>query len=106
MALLGLAALSADERRHATLSWKLLRWLLGEKPELRLLAKQYFESGIAAHWNSELQSHPWTHSWGRLSGLQRLIVIRKTLREVVVPCVNQLFGHHHAEEVDSITIQA
>lgn len=102
----GLAKLSADERRHAVLSWKLLRWLLDEKPELRPLAKRFFDSGIAAQWTPEAESHPWTHAWGRLSGLQRVMVIRKTLREVIVPCVSELFSHHQPKEISVATTRA
>lgn len=89
---LSLDKLAADERRHAALSWKALRWLLSERPELRPFAKTCFESGVRDQWNPTVETHPWTHSWGRLSGLQRTMVIRKTIAKVIAPCAHDLFA--------------
>lgn len=81
-----LAKIATDERRHATLAWKTLHWVLQRHPEWSEKVRVWFDEGIAAHWAQEYASHPWTHPWGRLSGEAKGQVVRAALIEVVGPC--------------------
>ena len=99
-----LAELAEDERRHSTLSWKALRWILNQHPERRAEVKGWFAEGLAAQWNQEVEEHTWSHSWGRLSGVEKKQVIQRTILEVISPCAKQLLAATAVEAGQATTL--
>jgi hypothetical protein len=77
-----------DEARHAELSWAFVRWLLGEHPELRVLAAATFDSYRLPQPGDEadLAEH------GLSSGRAQHAIAKRILREVVRPCADALLG--------------
>ena len=93
-----LSKIATDERKHATLAWKTLHWVLKQHPEWSDKVRTWFDEGIAAHWNQEYPSHSWTHGWGRLSGAEKGHVVRAALTQVVGPCGVQVLNSLNATE--------
>lgn len=73
--------IARDERRHATLAWRSLKWLLQQHPELRTVAIQEFARKVEVGDDS---------AYGLLDGPAKLAVAERTMRQVVLPCAAQL----------------
>jgi len=76
-----LEGIARDERRHAALAWRTLRWLLQRHPELMAVAIQEFAREVEVGDDS---------AYGLLDGPAKLAVAERTMRQVVLPCAAQL----------------
>ncbi len=91
-----LLQMAEEEGQHAALAWKSLRWLLQIHPELRPLARQGLEVGMARHRASahSMAPQPGLERWGVHPAAGEVHL--QTLARVVAPVVRALFEEEGA----------
>lgn len=86
-----LEAIAADESAHAALAWRVVQWLLVERPELHAVAREEFDrapvEGVAME-DTVLLGGAANH--GILDGTELARVRTDALRDVVLPCARAL----------------
>ncbi|MCB9741496.1 MAG: ferritin-like domain-containing protein [Alphaproteobacteria bacterium] len=80
-----------DERRHAALAWRTLRWLLAHDASLVAVAQAAAESALAEHL-APLPDEPGARAHGLLSAELRDAVRREAAETVVRPCLAAAAG--------------
>jgi hypothetical protein len=92
--------IAEDESRHASLSWRFVRWMLAEHPELRDVARNAFAEGIAQAVPNR-RNEPWhleAEAYGLLAPEAGDELARHVVRDVITPCAAALFGGQPAAE--------
>jgi hypothetical protein len=88
-----LAQISPDERRHAELAWRFLRWALSQDARVADVVRSECER-VARELNAPLPSEPdprpESATYGVLSPALRTEVRRAALAQVVLPCAQAL----------------
>ncbi len=87
-----LSTIADDESRHATLSWRFVRWMLTERPDLRPVAARAFADGIAEVLQSRTDE-PWqleAEPLGLLAPTSSDAVAARVVAEVIRPCAASL----------------
>ncbi|MCB9741495.1 MAG: ferritin-like domain-containing protein [Alphaproteobacteria bacterium] len=80
-----LTRIAEDERRHAALAWRTLRWLISQDAELIEVAEQAMQSALDHHL-AEVAPSPGAPAFGMLGERERLSLRRAAARAVVRPC--------------------
>ncbi len=86
--------IGADEKRHAELAWRFIRWATEQRPELgaRLLALALDEA--AAHRRDLVgvasKERAWVAAYGLVPSGQRRALRTAVLEDVVIPCLTAL----------------
>ncbi len=82
-----LTAIAEDETRHAALAWRMVRWVLDQRPDLHPAAEAAFDTAIA-----EARARPVSDSavdlsaWGVLTGQAARDATHEALATIVAPC--------------------
>jgi hypothetical protein len=92
-----LAKIARDERRHAELAWRFVRWAVEEDAGLRVLAECVIERAVADAARDARTSPAFLVSNAELAhgvvpDALRAEVRARVLREVVAPCAEALLG--------------
>lgn len=82
--------IAEDETRHAELSWAFVRWLLGERPELRPLAARTFASATVGPRPED--DGPGLEAVGLLGPQLRWSLRRSVFQQVIGPAVGELLA--------------
>jgi hypothetical protein len=86
-----LRQLVRDEEKHAVLSWKIVSWLLQEKPELSGLAAEVFEEALATVYASVyVDDSPVYAVFGRLGPEATQAALQSGVEGLIKPCARQL----------------
>ena len=83
--------IAADEERHAALAWKVVSWMIEERPELRSVAEGVFAQAVSRRATS-LGRRAGAPALGVLSGEALARVHADALDNVVIPCARGLFA--------------
>jgi hypothetical protein len=86
-----LGQIAADEERHAALAWKVVKWMLEEKPELVEVASDAFTRAVGAR-SSAGAAELGAPALGVLSGRELARVHADALDNVVIPCAGAIFA--------------
>jgi hypothetical protein len=87
-----LEEIANDEARHAELAFRIVQWLIGERPELRCVAAEEFEEALACiDADAEPTGVGELRSFGVLDDGALARVRRRALGAVVGPYVERLF---------------
>lgn len=86
-----LEQISEDEERHAALAWKVVSWMIEERPELRPVAERVFAQAVSRRATS-LGRGAGAPALGVLSGAELARVHADALDNVVIPCARGLFA--------------
>jgi hypothetical protein len=86
-----LEQIAADEERHAALAWKVVKWMVEERPALRAVAEGVFAQATAQRASVPGRGEG-APALGVLSGDELARVHADALDNVVIPCANRLFS--------------
>jgi hypothetical protein len=92
-----LRKIAADEARHAELSWQFIKWAVtvgGSPVETSVKAALNqaiadIDGMIVRDYGVDLDA--W-HANGRLSCAEARVLSKRGIREIIVPCIDALFG--------------
>jgi hypothetical protein len=99
-----LAAIAADETRHATLAWRFVAWALNQHPHLRAKVLELVAAtrvGAAAPELLSPAQRRMLRAHGCLPNDERLATEREGLRELVRPCIEALCGQPSRDQAHS-----
>lgn len=85
-----LEQIAVDEERHAALAWKVVSWIVEERPDLRNVAERVFSQAAAQRASSE-GPRDGAPALGVLSSEELARVHADALDNVVIPCAQSLF---------------
>lgn len=85
-----LAQIAVDEERHAALAWKVVKWMVEERPELRSVAEAVFAQAVSRRASAEGRGAG-APALGVLSSEELRRVHADALDNVVIPCAARLF---------------
>ncbi len=88
-----LEQIAVDEERHAALAWKVVSWIVAERPDLLGEAERAFGQAVAKRASSGDQQ-PGAPALGVLSSEQLRRIHADALDNVVIPCAEGLFRRH------------
>jgi len=79
---------AADEGRHSELSWRILRWMLVTRPELREDARRAFASFVLPTVPDADPMAAELRRFGQLDGRQQALIAHQVWQQVIVPCAD------------------
>lgn len=89
---IALEQIARDESRHAQLAWRVVHWMLRERPELRPVAGRVFASARARSSVGADIRRTGAPALGVLGGRELARVHGEALDRVVLPCAQTLFS--------------
>ena len=97
-----LQGIARDEKDHATLAWRFVRWALEQQPQTvkNIITDELARARDAMHANPKSDSSPRTRElleFGRPSPQLRGEIRRRALKEIVEPCAHQLIAELSAQ---------
>jgi hypothetical protein len=103
-----LLRIAADEKRHAELAFRFVRWVVTKQPELLAHVKAAFAAYTGRDSSSPevTETTPRLLAHGLLSSAQKRAVRRAALEDVVVPCARALLCAVFEEPAPPATLQA
>lgn len=104
-----LQAIARDEGAHAQLAWRVVTWMLGQKPELAALAHSLFESA-ASRPKGDATRPERARAFGVLSQAELSECWHQAQRDVIAPCAVALLSQPRTRrdrwEAERATLQA
>lgn len=91
-----LEGIAADETRHAELAWRVVAWMIGQRPELAESAERIFKEVELVPKRDATRPESGS-SWGVLSNDELRACWKDAWNEVITPCARVL-GHGRAGE--------
>ena len=87
-----LMTIAHDEQEHSALAWATVKWILSVRPDLKAEAEAVFEDALSHDYATGPLRDDELSKWGVLSTQAEMAVAKRTIRRVIRPCMNALFG--------------
>jgi hypothetical protein len=100
-----LATIAADEARHADLAWRFVSWTIQTYPELRSVAEECFAKAFAKPKEIEQDEWELLEPYGYLRSSSKHEVRAATLRDVIIPRIEALFGHWPTSNLQELILR-